>query len=253
MLSNLPTIENIIEELGDGISILDGGAGKGSFAYGDFPNCRIVALDVQPVEGITDPQNVERITGDLEELPFKDDEFDFVALNFVLEHTVHPGKVLSEIDRVLKPGGVFYFSIPDCRAFEDRLFRFAYKLTHPASFFRPLPGAHNQRFTVDSIRGMLESIGFGIATLMKYPGGFTWMPARMRFAFLRTCRALGINPTRKGNFIIRAERDARDEETIILPYVCFGCGVPTGDVVVEMGRWRCSRCGSSNIRFRPKE
>jgi len=251
MSVRLPTIENIIDELGAGIFILDGGAGKGSFTYADYPDCRIVALDVQPFESADDPTNVERVTSYLEELPFEDDEFDLVVLNFVLEHTVHPGKVLREINRVLKPNGVFYFSIPDCTALEDRLFRFAYKLTHPAALTRPLPGAHNQLFTAESIRELLEPHGFKIAVLMKYPGGFTWMPVKLRFLFLRACRAFGINPTRKGNFIIRAERDAPNEESIKLPYVCHGCGVPTEEVNVESGRWRCRRCGTSNIHFPP--
>ncbi len=252
MSVRLPTIENIIDELGAGISILDGGAGKGSFSYADYPGCRIVALDVQPFERADDPTNVERVTASMEELPFEDDKFDLVVLNFVLEHTVHPEKVLSEINRVLKPDGVFYFSIPDCTAFEDRLFRLAYKLTHPAAFTRPLPGAHNQLFTAESIRALLAQHGFKIAVLMKYPGGFTWMPVKLRFPFLGVCRALGINPTRKGNFIIRAERDVSKEESIRLPYVCHGCGVPTEEVVVESGRWKCKRCGSSNIHFPPK-
>jgi SAM-dependent methyltransferase len=247
----IPTIENLTRELGDGISVLDGGAGKGSFAYGKFPNCRIVALDVKKVEGVDDPPNVERKTGDLEKLPFTDGEFNLVALNFVLEHTLNPEAVLSEIRRVLKPDGIFYFSVPDYRSFDDRLFRFALKFRHPVSFFKATPDSHNQKFTPDNVRRLIGKFGFQIRTMAKYPGGFTWIPVSLRFPFLRFFKVLGINPTRNGNFIVRAERNPVEEQLVDVPYVCFHCGTPAISAVVENEKWQCSRCDSINIHFSP--
>lgn len=45
-------------------------------------------------------------------LPFSDDEFDLVISRFVLEHVADLERLLTEICRVLKPGGVFRFCVP---------------------------------------------------------------------------------------------------------------------------------------------
>lgn len=44
--------------------------------------------------------------GDLTHLPLADGELDVVLMNMVLHHVAHPGDVLKEAGRVLKPGGL---------------------------------------------------------------------------------------------------------------------------------------------------
>lgn len=56
------------------------------------------------------------VLGFVENLPFKDDSFDFVIASHVLEHSKDPQKFLSEIQRVSKAG---YIEVPD--AFFERL------------------------------------------------------------------------------------------------------------------------------------
>lgn len=56
------------------------------------------------------------VLGFVENLPFKDDSFDFVIASHVLEHSKNPEKFLSEIQRVSKAG---YIEVPD--AFFERL------------------------------------------------------------------------------------------------------------------------------------
>jgi SAM-dependent methyltransferase len=51
-----------------------------------------------------------------EELPFKDNSFDFVIASHVLEHSENPEKFLAELQRVAKAG---YIEVPD--AFMERL------------------------------------------------------------------------------------------------------------------------------------
>lgn len=48
-------------------------------------------------------------------LPFVDGSFDIVFASWVLEHVVEPKKVLGEVGRVLRPGGVFVFITPNKR------------------------------------------------------------------------------------------------------------------------------------------
>lgn len=48
--------------------------------------------------------------GDLEHLPLRDAEADFICLNLVLHHLSDPQSALQEARRVLRPGGVFLLS-----------------------------------------------------------------------------------------------------------------------------------------------
>ena len=49
---------------------------------------------------------------DLQALPFEDRSYDFVFASHVLEHVVDDDKALSEIRRILKPGGVALLPVP---------------------------------------------------------------------------------------------------------------------------------------------
>ena len=68
-------------------------------------------------------KNLDYITSDLEspiadvkadicDLPFKDNEFDVVFCNHVLEHITNDTKAMQELYRVLKPGGFGIFQLP---------------------------------------------------------------------------------------------------------------------------------------------
>ena len=67
--------------------------------------------------------NLEYITTDLEspladvkadicDLPFEDNAFDVILCNHVLEHIPNDTKAMNELRRVLKPGGIGVFQIP---------------------------------------------------------------------------------------------------------------------------------------------
>ncbi len=58
-----------------------------------------------------------RLAGDIARLPFRDGTFDLVSANMVVEHLADPTASLSEICRVLKPGGVFVFHTPNLHNF----------------------------------------------------------------------------------------------------------------------------------------
>ncbi len=76
--------------------ILDIGAG--STEYRDiFPNR--TTLDI-------DPARKPDIIGDAEQLPFKDASWEIVLCSEVFEHLARPQVVVSELWRVLKPGGL---------------------------------------------------------------------------------------------------------------------------------------------------
>jgi SAM-dependent methyltransferase len=79
-------------------------------------------------------KNLEYTTSDLEspiadvkadicDLPFKENEFDIIFCNHVLEHVPDDTKAIQELYRVLKPGGFGVFQIPQdlsrAETFED--------------------------------------------------------------------------------------------------------------------------------------
>lgn len=55
---------------------------------------------------------VHLLAGVAEALPFADDAFDLVILDNVLEHVRHRHRALTEISRVLSPGGILYLVTP---------------------------------------------------------------------------------------------------------------------------------------------
>lgn len=77
---------------------------RGSFDLRQFAD-DIVVLNVVADKG-TD------VCGDAAAQPFADDCFDLVVCGEVLEHIADPRPVLSEIRRVLKPGGMVLMTVP---------------------------------------------------------------------------------------------------------------------------------------------
>lgn len=106
------------EDFFRGKRCLDAGCGGGrfSFAMALMGAASVVGIDVS-AEGIADANRRREAMGanqvsfrqsTLIELPFDDGEFDFVCCSGVLHHTVSIERGLSEIHRVLKPGGRVY-------------------------------------------------------------------------------------------------------------------------------------------------
>lgn len=61
------------------------------------------------------------VIGSAEDLSgFEDSSLDFVIANHLLEHLEYPLRGLLEFQRVLKPGGLLYLSLPDKRVTFDR-------------------------------------------------------------------------------------------------------------------------------------
>jgi SAM-dependent methyltransferase len=52
------------------------------------------------------------IRGDANNLPFKNHSFGTILCSEVLEHIEDPGRVLSEVARVIKPRGIFILTLP---------------------------------------------------------------------------------------------------------------------------------------------
>lgn len=92
-------ISSLIEELGTNALILDLGSGSRKRAG------HIINLEIEPVPSVD-------VVGDGHQLPFKDEVFDVVILEAVLEHVREPKMMVSEVHRVLQKGGLVYAGVP---------------------------------------------------------------------------------------------------------------------------------------------
>jgi ArsR family transcriptional regulator len=112
--------ERVIETIADAIAVnktqtvLDVGTGTGFIAAGLAPRAgRVLAIDNSPAMlnvardnlaalGI---DNVELVESELSHLPFGDTAFDAAVANMVLHHAEDPAAMISEMARVVRPGG----------------------------------------------------------------------------------------------------------------------------------------------------
>lgn len=92
--------------------------------------------------------------GDLEHLPLRDGEADFVCINLVLHHLSEPKGVLAEVARVLRPGGIFLLS--DFERHTDEGMRADY-------------GDRWLGFEAEMLEGFLRDCGFKIDSSLSQP------------------------------------------------------------------------------------
>jgi len=98
---------------------------KGSYAFGvPPPDSTVVCVDLAPGPGV----DLVADAHDLHMVP--SDSVDFVTTVSVLEHVRYPQRVMSEIFRILKPGGIVYVNVPfifPYHADPDDFYRFSYR------------------------------------------------------------------------------------------------------------------------------
>lgn len=98
---------------------------EGSYAFGLPPSgAKVVCVDMQEGPGVD-------LVADAHDLHMvANDSVDFVISVSVLEHVRYPQKVMQEIYRIIKPGGIVYISVPFVFPFHadpDDFYRFSYK------------------------------------------------------------------------------------------------------------------------------
>ncbi|WP_037855821.1 class I SAM-dependent methyltransferase [Streptomyces sp. NRRL F-2799] len=98
-----------VAEAGPAVRVLDVGTGPGTVAaQACARGARVTAVDADPgmVELATQAApGAEVCVGALPQLPFAESAFDAVIGNFVLNHVGRPSATLTELHRVVRPGG----------------------------------------------------------------------------------------------------------------------------------------------------
>lgn len=103
--------EAIRESLAQGHTMaLDAGCGSEAPLTRKFGD-QIRTIGIDLCRGL--PRDLRVVTGDLAKLPFRDGTFSLIFSRSVFEHLTHPGQVLQEFHRVLKPKGVCVILTPN--------------------------------------------------------------------------------------------------------------------------------------------
>lgn len=91
---------------GPSVLVVGGGEiGLGVERLYDDPAIRLLAFDIYASEYV-------HFVADAHRIPLPDAAVDGVVVQAVLEHVLDPGRVVEEIHRVLRPGGVVYAETP---------------------------------------------------------------------------------------------------------------------------------------------
>lgn len=88
--------------------VLEVGCGMGNFAERVARETRaeVIATDLSPrMVELAQERGLDARVADVESLPFADGEFDCAVANAMLYHVEHLDRALSELARVLEPGG----------------------------------------------------------------------------------------------------------------------------------------------------
>lgn len=142
-------------QLHPGQKLLDVGCGRGEFLRG-FIRCGMSGYGVDQSKAATTvcPEaEVKHVDMEHERLPYADNTFDVVFSKSVLEHFYYPERLVQEMRRILKPGGLIIAMVPDWEA----IYRIFYE-----------DFSHRSPFMVSSLRDILLISGFASVQAEKF-------------------------------------------------------------------------------------
>jgi ubiquinone/menaquinone biosynthesis C-methylase UbiE len=100
-----PATEALLPPLA-GLRVLDVGSGPGHYARLSQTRGARLAVSLDLASAMVRAAAAPRLRADAEALPFAHAAFDVVVAALVLSHTAHPERLVGEMARVLRPGGV---------------------------------------------------------------------------------------------------------------------------------------------------
>jgi SAM-dependent methyltransferase len=151
----LPSFETRDPKFSQPGKVLDIGCGSGEFLV----KMRDLGWETNGVEVSSaaaklgnERFGLDIFTGSLLESSFPDNYFDYIRSNHSLEHIYNPNQTISEIHRILKPGGKVHIGVPNINSFNAKMFgEYWWYLGAPV---------HTFNYSVKTLTEMLEKHGF---------------------------------------------------------------------------------------------
>ncbi len=164
----LDFVKEAASSIPQGATVLDAGAGrmpyKSLFAHTRYESTDFCQIDDYHYKDIT-------YVCDLTDIPVPDNRYDLVLLTQVLEHLPEPKLVLTELHRILKPGGSLWLTTP--------LFYEEHDI--PYDYYR---------YTQYGLRHLLSTTGFDVQSLTWLEGYYGTLSQQLANAY----RSLPLNP-----------------------------------------------------------
>ena len=168
-------------------NFLDVGCGIGYFIDGvransDWSVCGI-EFGSPAVKYAREKLNLDVRQGELSDVKFPAENFDFIRVCNVLEHVLDPMDLLRECRRIINPDGKFHLSVPSGLADRAGLTRFYKENKNPALS----KDGHLYFFAKKTLRRMFAEIGFeivnsgtislrrGLTNLGRFPRKRNWV------------------------------------------------------------------------------
>ncbi len=154
----------VIVGMVDGSSrILDIGCGSSRILQ-SLPQAIGLDMQIRKLRWLRTPGR-QLVQASMNELPFPDDAFDAVICSEVIEHIPRGEIDLTEMVRVLAPGGILVLGTPDYGRFTWRALEGAYKKVFPQGYATE----HINPYTRQELRGLIERMGLTVLDL-RYVG-----------------------------------------------------------------------------------
>ncbi len=138
--------------------LLDAGAGSGRYREALVGACQYQSTDFEDVFDKATKSRHDFICS-LDDIPQPDNTYDVVVNTQVLEHVEYPQKVISELQRILKPGGRLFLTTPQMSPMHGVPYNF---------FF----------FTEFGLRSLFKNAGFAVE-FVRPRGGIFWVLGKM--------------------------------------------------------------------------
>ncbi len=168
-----------------------------------------------------------RCAANAEALPLASDAFEMVVWGEMIEHVAYPEKVLSEIRRVLRPGGHLVLSTPNGKRLHTGLPTFGQVVDRAALVakqFKPDSDGHLFLFKQRELEALLAASGFRLRDHRFY--GTPWLTGRLGFRYWMrwmppswrkaldqlTLRFPGISPLLAEGQVVLAEKQLASDE-----------------------------------------
>jgi SAM-dependent methyltransferase len=166
----------VLPKISSGATVLELGCGNGSFIKVCVSRqWKTIGSDLNPdLENVIKAIGGDFIYTELPKIELPDNSLDAVFAWQVLEHLYEPIETLREIERVLKPDGIFAFSVPNSDCWQFKFFKDKW-----AGLQVP---THISHFSEKTICQLVEKSGLQIVEIYEqntigclYPSILLWM------------------------------------------------------------------------------